>query len=55
MRIKNSTHYRTDDLRRFFLAGLKAEGMDPRRYVIVCVPARGRWVSGRGVLPGGPR
>lgn len=35
MEVRNKTAYLTTDLRKFFLRGIRAEGMDPKGYCIV--------------------
>lgn len=48
MKVTNTTHYRTEDLRRLAAAALKAEGLKQRRYLVEFVPGRTNYVRGWG-------
>jgi len=50
MKVRNLTDYRTDDLRKIFAAGLKAEGASLRDTFILVVYIQGSSVSGRASL-----
>jgi len=48
VRVTNTTHYRTDDLRRLVSAAIKAEGLSSRNYLVEFVPGRTSCVRGWG-------
>lgn len=51
MRIRNETHWNTEDLRKLFAAGFKAEGVKHKRYLVRVKYARQqRWCSGMAGL-----
>ena len=53
MKLKNRTHYRTDDLRRFFLAGIRGNGANPEgRRITVDYTRQRRGSSGCATIGG---
>jgi hypothetical protein len=50
VKLRNTTRYRTDTLRRFLRAGIVANGLDPKGYGIRVIPARGRRHCGLAYL-----
>ena len=48
MKLDNQTDYDSKSLRKFFLAGLKSEGIDHKRMVVHIVNCRGKHFDGYG-------
>ena len=48
MKVTNTTHYRTEDLRRIAATAIKAEGLSSRNYLVEFVPGRASYVRGWG-------